>query len=39
MGCIGSMACTGDNPLPFIVGGIVVVALVILVIALIMRRK
>ncbi len=34
------LACTGDNPLPFIVGGVVVVALIVLVVAFVfMRRK
>ena len=26
MGCMGSLACTGDGPLPFIVAGVVLVA-------------
>ncbi|MGO5317713.1 hypothetical protein ACTQZK_11355 [Paraeggerthella sp. LCP19S3_G8] len=36
----GCLACTGDNPLPFIVGGVVALALVVLVVAFVfMRRK
>lgn len=39
MGCIEGLACTGDNPLPFIVGGVVVVALVVLVVAFVFMRR
>ena len=34
MGCMGSLACTGDGPLPFIVAGVVLVAAFVL-----MRRN
>ena len=33
-----ALANTGDNPLPFIVGGIVVVALIVLAFVLMRRR-
>lgn len=33
------LACTGDSPLPFIVGGVVVVALVVLVAAFVLMRR
>ena len=40
MESIGLLARTGDSPLPFIIGGVVVLALVILVVAfVVMRRK
>lgn len=40
MESIGSLACTGDSPLPFIIGGVVVLALAVLVVAfVVMRRK
>lgn len=34
-----ALANTGDNPLPFIVGGIVVVALIVLVVAFVLMRR
>lgn len=34
-----SLASTGDNPLPFIIGGVIAVALVVLVIAFIVSRR
>ena len=40
MESIGLLACTGDSPLPFIIGGVVVLALAVLVVAfVVMRRK
>lgn len=33
------LACTGDNPLPFIVGGVVAVALIVLVVAFVLMRR
>lgn len=33
------LACTGDNSLPFIVAGVVTVALVVLVIAFVLMRR
>ncbi|OUO88634.1 hypothetical protein B5F40_12325 [Gordonibacter sp. An230] len=35
----GALAGTGDNPLPFIVGGVVVVALIVLVAAFVLMRR
>ncbi len=35
----GVLAQTGDNYLPFIVGGIVVVALVVLVVAFVLMKR
>ena len=37
-GCT-ELACTGDNPLPFIIGGVVVVALIVLVVAFVLMRR
>ena len=40
MESIGSLACKGDGPLLFIIGGVAVLALAVLVVAfVIMRRK
>ena len=39
MGCMGSLACTGDGPLPFIVAGVVLVAAVLVVAFVLMRRN
>ena len=36
MGCMGSLACTGDGPLPFIVVG---VAVVVLIAAFVLMRR
>ncbi|WP_280176553.1 hypothetical protein [Paraeggerthella hongkongensis] len=35
----GCLACTGDNSLPFIVGGVVVAALAVLVVAFVLMRR
>lgn len=35
----GALAQTGDNYLPFIVGGIVVVALIIVIVAFVLMRR
>ena len=35
----GILAQTGDNYLPFIVGGVIVVALVVLIVALVLMRR
>lgn len=34
-----SLASTGDNPLPFIIGGVVVLALIVLVVAFVLMRR
>ena len=39
MGCMGSLACTGDGPLPFIVVGVAVVAAAELVVAFVLMRR
>ena len=39
MGCMGSLACTGDGPLPFIVAGVVLVAAAVLVVAFVLMRR
>ena len=36
---VGALAQTGDNYLPFIVGGVVVIALIVLVVAFILMRR
>lgn len=33
------LACTGDSPLPFIIAGIVLVAIVVLVVAFVLLRR
>lgn len=33
------LASTGDNPLPFIIGGVVVLALIVLVVAFVLMRR
>lgn len=35
----GVLAQAGDNYLPFIVGGVIVVALVVLIVALVLMRR
>lgn len=35
----GVLAQTGDNYLPFILGGVIVVALVVLIVALVLMRR
>ena len=39
MGCMGSLACTGDGPLPFIVVGVAVVAAAVLIAASVLMRR
>ena len=39
MGCRGSLACTGDGPLPFIVVGVAVVAAAVLIAAFVLMRR
>ena len=39
MGCMGSLARTGDGPLPFIVAGVVLVAAAVLVVAFVLMRR
>ena len=39
MGCMGSLACTGDGPLPFLVGGVAVVAAAVLIAAFVLMRR
>lgn len=36
---VDALAQTGDNYLPFIVGGVVVIALIVLVVAFILMRR
>ncbi len=39
MESIEKLACTGDGPLPFIIVGIVIAAIVVLVVAFVILRK